>query len=72
MTDINDNPPAFMSDSYAVKMRDPIGVADFIIGTSALDPDRGINGTVRYSLSGANADRLSIDASTGLCLTLPC
>lgn len=68
--DVNDNRPAFMSDSYSVKMRDPVHIGGFVIGTSALDPDKGSNGTVQYSLSGTNSDKFTINPSTGVYVIL--
>ena len=38
---------------------------EFVIGTTALDPDQGSNGTVRYSLEGTDSALFTIGPNTG-------
>lgn len=63
---MNDNAPSFLRDSYIAVHKDPVTSGDFIIGTTALDPDSDANGTVTYSLTGLNSAKLNINPMTGV------
>ncbi|PAA50827.1 hypothetical protein BOX15_Mlig014351g1 [Macrostomum lignano] len=67
LTDINDNAPTFGGNSsffqFSVLEIRPVG---WLVGhVRATDRDSGLLGEVTHSLSGSNADKLSINATTG-------
>ncbi|XP_059932324.1 protocadherin Fat 3a isoform X3 [Gadus macrocephalus] len=78
--DLNDNKPAFESNSYEATIMEGMPVGTRIIQVHALDPDSGANGQVTYSLGTATQpatgeqDRLvgvfSVDSNSGWISTL--
>ncbi|KAK0149004.1 Protocadherin Fat 3 [Merluccius polli] len=78
--DLNDNKPAFESNSYEATVMEGMPVGTRIIQVHALDPDSGANGQVTYSLGTATLpavaehDHLvgifSVDSNTGWISTL--
>nr|XP_026648726.1 protocadherin-23 [Zonotrichia albicollis] len=66
VTDINDNPPVFLSksDKVAISHTQPPGTAVYI--AHAEDKDSGLNGAVKYSIANKQSDAFSIDPSLGV------
>ncbi|XP_041088485.1 protocadherin Fat 4 [Polyodon spathula] len=62
--DLNDNSPVFPKNIYTVAISEdsPVGTTSATI--SASDPDKGINGQIRYSLDSGSS-HFAIDPSTG-------
>lgn len=72
--DLNDNKPAFETNSYEATIMEGMSIGTRIIQVQAVDPDAGANGQVTYSLgaltqSAGDAETLgrtfSIDSNTG-------
>ncbi|XP_054868346.1 protocadherin Fat 3a isoform X5 [Amphiprion ocellaris] len=72
--DLNDNKPAFQTNSYDTTIMEGISAGTRIIQVQALDPDSGANGQVIYKLgtlihsegdSDMLLDTFSIDSNTG-------
>ncbi|NXA72132.1 PCD23 protein, partial [Thryothorus ludovicianus] len=66
VTDINDNPPVFLtkSDKVTVSHTQPPGTAVYI--ARAEDKDSGLNGAIKYSIASKQSDAFSIDPSLGV------
>lgn len=67
--DVNDVPPRFARPSQVVKIREDMPVGAVVALMDATDPDLGLGGQIRYSLSSSYAsetvERFSIDRQTG-------
>ncbi|XP_061608209.1 protocadherin Fat 3 isoform X2 [Phyllopteryx taeniolatus] len=66
--DVNDNEPAFETDMYVATVMEGMPVGTRVVQVRALDPDRGSNGQVTYSLeepTSAATSVFSIDSKTG-------
>ncbi|NXB86199.1 PCD23 protein, partial [Vidua chalybeata] len=66
VTDINDNPPVFLtkSDKVTISHTQPPGTAVYI--AHAEDKDSGLNGAIKYSIASTQSDAFSIDPSLGV------
>ncbi|CAN8208759.1 unnamed protein product [Coccothraustes coccothraustes] len=66
VTDINDNPPVFVtkSDKVTISHTQPPGTAVYI--AHAEDKDSGLNGAIKYSIASKQSDAFSIDPSLGV------
>ncbi|NXQ16078.1 PCD23 protein, partial [Peucedramus taeniatus] len=66
VTDINDNPPVFLtkSDKVTISHTQPPGTAVYI--ARAEDKDSGLNGAIKYSIASKQSDAFSIDPSLGV------
>ncbi|NXM72575.1 PCD23 protein, partial [Serilophus lunatus] len=66
VTDINDNPPVFLtkSDKVTISPTHPPGTAIYI--AHAEDKDSGLNGAIKYSIASKQASAFSIDPSLGV------
>ncbi|NWH34577.1 PCD23 protein, partial [Chloropsis hardwickii] len=66
VTDINDNPPVFLtkSDKVTISHTQPPGTAVYI--AHAEDKDSGLNGAIKYSIASKQSDAFSIDPSLGV------
>ncbi|RLW09158.1 hypothetical protein DV515_00002655 [Chloebia gouldiae] len=66
VTDINDNPPMFLtkSDKVTISHTQPPGTAVYI--AHAEDKDSGLNGAIKYSIASEQSDAFSIDPSLGV------
>ncbi|XP_074650219.1 protocadherin-11 X-linked-like [Tubulanus polymorphus] len=51
VADANDNRPKFRNKTYTVYVKENVAVNSTIIQVRAVDPDAGLNGRIRYSLS---------------------
>ncbi|XP_078509588.1 protocadherin alpha-10-like isoform X7 [Lissotriton helveticus] len=60
VSDVNDNPPAFSESSYVTSIPENNVPGSHVLQVSALDPDTGDNGRVRYSLLENSVDAVSI------------
>lgn len=63
--DMNDNAPAFRSDSYDLHVRENARIGTVISQITATDADTGVNGRVSYYLKGA-MKRFQVSASNGV------
>ncbi|KAG5837527.1 hypothetical protein ANANG_G00240250 [Anguilla anguilla] len=66
--DLNDNRPAFARDAFSAAVHEDVPVGTVIATVTALDPDDGVNGQVRYALEEGNAP-FSIDETSGAVVT---
>ncbi|XP_035240204.1 protocadherin Fat 4 [Anguilla anguilla] len=66
--DLNDNRPAFARDALSAAVYEDVPVGTVIATVTALDPDDGVNGQVRYALEEGNAP-FSIDETSGAVVT---
>ncbi|NXB49606.1 PCD23 protein, partial [Leucopsar rothschildi] len=66
VTDINDNPPVFLTKSGKVTIShtQPPGTAIYI--AHAEDKDSHLNGAIKYSIASKQSDAFSIDPSLGV------
>ncbi|NWT89257.1 PCD23 protein, partial [Lanius ludovicianus] len=66
VTDINDNPPVFLtkSDKVTISHSQPPGTAVYI--AHAEDKDSGLNGAIKYSIASKQSNAFSIDPSLGV------
>ena len=69
ITDVNDNNPQFLSDSYSVTVDENLTSGSRIIQVEATDPDAGDNGAIQYQFSTKTQNDFgsvfSVDSSTG-------
>ena len=69
LIDVNEFAPVFSKQTYNVTIYEDHPVARSILTVSALDPDGGINGEIKFSLSALQSaeilSRFSINESTG-------
>ncbi|XP_048060461.1 cadherin-23 isoform X2 [Megalobrama amblycephala] len=65
--DENDNAPEFPEEEYVTELREGPNTVGAIIATvTAIDPDEGLNGTIRYAISRGNlAQTFQINSITG-------
>uniref|UniRef100_A0A8C5DPU4 Si:ch73-379j16.2 n=1 Tax=Gouania willdenowi TaxID=441366 RepID=A0A8C5DPU4_GOUWI len=67
--DMNDNPPKFSQDTYIIQIFENVSVGTIIAQLSAVDPDEGTNGEIKYSLSKTLArkvyDKFELDSLNG-------
>ncbi|CDQ94602.1 unnamed protein product, partial [Oncorhynchus mykiss] len=77
--DVNDNKPAFESNSYEATVMEGMPIGTIIIQVQALDPDSGANGQVTYNLGtlaqsegepDQSTETFTIDSNTGWISTL--
>ncbi|XP_067663318.1 protocadherin Fat 1-like isoform X2 [Haliotis asinina] len=74
LNDINDNAPAFESQSYTEAVREGVAIGTEILSVKAIDQDVGLNGLVHYSIapiSMAHEDvhYFHIDSETGVIIS---
>lgn len=65
ITDSNVYAPVFDDDTYSATVAEDV-VQGMIITVYATDDDDGINGEIRYSITGNDADLFNIDATSGV------
>ena len=63
--DENDNAPVFSQTQYSLSVLENSEAGTLLARLAATDSDSGINGEIRYSLKGEDAESFSIDESTG-------
>ncbi|KAM5139749.1 cadherin-related family member 1 [Callospermophilus lateralis] len=71
LLDTNDNVPKFTSHYYVARIPEDAPGGSNVVVVTAVDPDTGPWGKVRYSIYGTGADLFLIHPSTGLIYTQP-
>ncbi|KAK6741934.1 hypothetical protein RB195_009672 [Necator americanus] len=66
--DINDNSPTWSHSHMHITLNRSIAISDQTSSLTAVDPDQGINGRIRYSI--LDSDIISIDPDTGRLIPL--
>lgn len=65
LLDANDNYPSFLLKSYSFTAREDLAIGEPIGTVTGTDLDSGLNGDLRYRLSGTGADVFNVDPVTG-------
>ncbi|KAM5236793.1 cadherin-related family member 1 [Ctenodactylus gundi] len=71
LLDTNDNVPKFTSHYYIARIPENAPGGSNVVAVTAVDPDTGPWGKVKYSIYGTGADLFLIHPSTGLIYTQP-
>ncbi|XP_012887519.1 PREDICTED: cadherin-related family member 1 [Dipodomys ordii] len=71
LLDTNDNVPKFTSHYYIARIPENTPGGSNVVAVTAVDPDTGPWGKVKYSIYGTGADVFLIHPSTGLIYTQP-
>ncbi|XP_062070252.1 cadherin-related family member 1 isoform X2 [Lepus europaeus] len=71
LQDTNDNDPKFTSHYYIARIPENAPGSTNVVAVTAVDPDTGPWGEVKYSIYGTEADLFLIHSSTGLIYTQP-
>ncbi|ETE69024.1 Cadherin-related family member 1, partial [Ophiophagus hannah] len=71
LLDTNDNIPQFSSDYYIAKIPENSPGGSNVVAVTAIDPDSGLWGELKYSIYGTGADLFLIHPSTGIIYTQP-
>ncbi|KAM9364967.1 cadherin-related family member 1a [Pholidichthys leucotaenia] len=71
LLDTNDNAPKFSSDYYIARIPENSPGGSNVVTVTALDPDSGHWGEVKYSIYGSGADLFLIHPETGIIYTQP-
>ncbi|XP_030196230.1 cadherin-related family member 1 isoform X1 [Gadus morhua] len=71
LLDTNDNVPAFTSEYYVARIDENSPGGSSLVSVTAIDPDSGPWGEVKYTIYGSGSDLFSIHFSTGLISTQP-
>jgi len=67
VTDVNDNAPVFVNTEYHAQVSEGSSAGARLVQLSAHDPDRGVNGLVRYDIiSGNGKGHLLLDPNSGV------
>ncbi|KAJ8246897.1 hypothetical protein GJAV_G00256570 [Gymnothorax javanicus] len=60
--DVNDNPPEFKESSYSVYLRENNALGAILCSVSAIDPDRGENAKISYSILDSKVQDVSVSS----------
>uniref|UniRef100_A0A3Q0T1P2 Cadherin-related family member 1 n=1 Tax=Amphilophus citrinellus TaxID=61819 RepID=A0A3Q0T1P2_AMPCI len=71
LLDTNDNAPKFSSDYYIARIPENSPGGSNVVTVTALDPDSGPWGEVKYSIYGSGADLFLIQPDSGIIYTQP-
>ncbi|XP_075415275.1 cadherin-related family member 1 [Tenrec ecaudatus] len=71
LLDTNDNVPKFTSNYYIARIPENAPGSSHVVAVTAVDPDTGPWGKVKYSISGTGAELFLINPSTGIIYTQP-
>uniref|UniRef100_A0A8C5WNW3 Cadherin-related family member 1 n=1 Tax=Laticauda laticaudata TaxID=8630 RepID=A0A8C5WNW3_LATLA len=71
LLDTNDNIPKFSSDYYIAKIPENSPGGSNVVAVTAIDPDSGLWGELKYTIYGTGADLFLIHPSTGIIYTQP-
>uniref|UniRef100_A0A3B3VBT1 Photoreceptor cadherin n=1 Tax=Poecilia latipinna TaxID=48699 RepID=A0A3B3VBT1_9TELE len=71
LLDTNDNAPKFSSDYYITRIPENSPGGSIVVSVTALDPDSGPWGEVKYSIYGSGADMFLIQPTSGIIYTQP-
>lgn len=66
LSDLNDNAPRFVPESYNVKIREDVPLGTVLTTIEATDPDEGDGGIVKYSIVSGDEGKFEIDEETGV------
>ncbi|KAL8207010.1 UNVERIFIED_CONTAM: Protocadherin Fat 4 [Gekko kuhli] len=69
LLDVNDNSPIFYPVQYFAHIQENEPAGSYVATVSASDPDLGVNGTVRYSISAGDISRFQIHSQKGVITT---
>lgn len=69
LLDVNDNSPLFYPVQYFAHIKENEPAGSYVTMVSASDPDLGLNGTVRYSISAGDTSRFQIHSQKGIITT---
>ncbi|XP_012590286.1 PREDICTED: protocadherin Fat 4, partial [Condylura cristata] len=69
LLDVNDHSPVFYPVQYFAHVRENEPQGSYVTTVSALDPDLGANGTVRYRLAAGDGARFQVHAQSGVVST---
>uniref|UniRef100_A0A672SFB0 FAT atypical cadherin 1 n=1 Tax=Sinocyclocheilus grahami TaxID=75366 RepID=A0A672SFB0_SINGR len=65
LKDVNDNAPTFIPQQYHIRVREDIPVGTLVLWLETHDPDLGLSGQVRYSLTDGEDGSFQVDKMTG-------
>ncbi|XP_056092251.1 protocadherin Fat 1 [Rhinichthys klamathensis goyatoka] len=65
LKDVNDNAPTFIPQQYHIRVREDIPVGTLVLWLETHDPDLGLSGQVRYSLTDGEDGNFQVDKMTG-------
>ncbi|KAI2656785.1 Protocadherin Fat 1 [Labeo rohita] len=65
LEDVNDNAPTFIPQHYHIKVREDIPVGTLVLWLETYDPDFGLSGQVRFSLTDGEDGSFHVDKMTG-------
>ncbi|XP_074087967.1 cadherin-related family member 1 [Macrotis lagotis] len=71
LLDTNDNVPKFSSDYYIARIPENSPGGSNVVAVTAMDPDSGLWGEVKYSIYGEGAELFLIHPSAGTIYTQP-
>ncbi|KAM9848035.1 cadherin-related family member 1a [Aulostomus maculatus] len=71
LLDTNDNSPKFSSDYYIARIPENSPGGSNVVSVTAIDPDSGPWGEVKYSIYGSGADMFLIQPVSGIIYTQP-
>ncbi|XP_030896849.1 protocadherin Fat 4 [Leptonychotes weddellii] len=69
LLDVNDNSPVFYPIQYFAHIQENEPGGSYITTVSATDPDLGLNGTIKYSISAGDRSRFQVNAQSGVIST---
>ncbi|XP_025729766.2 protocadherin Fat 4 [Callorhinus ursinus] len=69
LLDVNDNSPVFYPVQYFAHIQENEPGGSYITTVSATDPDLGLNGTIKYSISAGDRSRFQVNAQSGVIST---
>lgn len=69
LLDVNDNSPIFYPVQYFAPIQENEPAGSYVATVSASDPDLGVNGTVKYSISAGDTSRFQIHSQKGVITT---
>nr|XP_056711917.1 protocadherin Fat 4 [Euleptes europaea] len=69
LLDVNDNSPVFYPVQYFAQIQENEPAGSYVATVSASDPDLGVNGTVKYSISAGDISRFQIHSQKGVITT---
>ncbi|XP_056328618.1 protocadherin Fat 1 [Danio aesculapii] len=65
LEDVNDNAPRFIPQQYHIRVREDIPVGTLVLWLETHDPDLGLSGQVRYSLTDGDDGSFQVDKMSG-------
>ncbi|XP_043112794.1 protocadherin Fat 1 [Puntigrus tetrazona] len=65
LEDVNDNAPTFIPQQYHIRVKEDIPVGTLVLWLETHDPDLGLSGQVRYSLTDGEDGSFQVDKMTG-------